>query len=336
MGCCAGLGRVLATGAVDYQSHASEYGVHWNFFLTLAALRLLSMLLPWAASSAAVAAAVGAAVLAAHQRALGTDGQRGSGGGGGRLIDYVHSDERGSGLLEANKEGLLSLPGYWALQLVATAAGHAVHRLASALAAPAAAAAPAIIQVASAPAAAEPEPRAENSGFGGGLRVRIKPVVSLPPLPPEEQHQLQQEQQERSWPAAYLLPLLLAAGAAALWLVYWAAATQLQPVSRRACNATYVLWMLALNVQCLALFVAADALLPGAMPRLLLALNDNMLPVFLLGNVLTGLVNMAVDTLAAGDAQAVAAVTLYAAGLCAAAVLASEWRPGGAMLRTRS
>lgn len=33
---CAGLARVLATGAVDYQQHVGEYGVYWNFFFTLA------------------------------------------------------------------------------------------------------------------------------------------------------------------------------------------------------------------------------------------------------------------------------------------------------------
>lgn len=35
-----GLLRLLSTRGVDYQSHASEYGVHWNFFFTLGALRL--------------------------------------------------------------------------------------------------------------------------------------------------------------------------------------------------------------------------------------------------------------------------------------------------------
>lgn len=35
-----GVLRLLSTRGVDYQSHASEYGVHWNFFFTLGTLRL--------------------------------------------------------------------------------------------------------------------------------------------------------------------------------------------------------------------------------------------------------------------------------------------------------
>lgn len=39
----AGLLRVAATQALGYHVDASEYGVHWNFFFTLAAVDLLYM-----------------------------------------------------------------------------------------------------------------------------------------------------------------------------------------------------------------------------------------------------------------------------------------------------
>eukprot|EP00887_Chlorella_sp_A99_P005761 scaffold1.g5761.t1 len=227
-----GLGKAAFVARSGYQTHVGEYGVHWNFFLTLAALRALGLLAGPAARSPRATAVLGAAVLVAHQFALSWGG----------LVDYAHSDERGPGLLAANKEGLLSLPGYWALQLISAASGHALHSLAAAAAA---------------------------WGWRGSR-------------------------------AAWWLAGALAAGAAAAWAAYWVAAHD-QPVSRRACNAAYVAWMLALDLQCLALFVGVEAAAPAPAPALLAALDSHMLPVFLLANVLTGAVNMGMDTLGAGD-----------------------------------
>lgn len=44
--CTAGLLRLLFTRWVDYQQPVGEYGVHWNFFFTLAAVRLLTAAVP--------------------------------------------------------------------------------------------------------------------------------------------------------------------------------------------------------------------------------------------------------------------------------------------------
>lgn len=41
----------------------------------------------------------------------------------------------------------------------------------------------------------------------------------------------------------------LFAATAVLWAAMWAVSTRVQPVSRRACNAAYILWMLAFNLQ---------------------------------------------------------------------------------------
>ena len=60
----AGFARLAMTKAAGYQEHVGEYGEHWNFFFTLAAVALLTAVvrLPPVALLPA-----GAIVLAAHQ-----------------------------------------------------------------------------------------------------------------------------------------------------------------------------------------------------------------------------------------------------------------------------
>ena len=45
----------------------------------------------------------------------------------GGLIDTIHASERGSSLLSRNKEGVMSLPGYWALALMSAGLARFVH-----------------------------------------------------------------------------------------------------------------------------------------------------------------------------------------------------------------
>jgi phosphatidylinositol glycan class W len=105
-----GVARLAATRATGYQHHVSEYGVHWNFFLTVAAISLLTlaaripsqMLLP-----------VGLLVAAAHQAALSLGG----------LGAWAHAEARGPGWVSLNKEGLVSIAGYWSISLLGAACG---------------------------------------------------------------------------------------------------------------------------------------------------------------------------------------------------------------------
>jgi phosphatidylinositol glycan class W len=105
-----GLARLIVTKGVDYQEHVAEYGVHWNFFFTLAGVALLTSLIHVPPT---YCGSLGIAILSVYQVML-------SGG----LNRYLLSSERGPGFLSLNKEGVASTFGYWGLYLISIQLGH--------------------------------------------------------------------------------------------------------------------------------------------------------------------------------------------------------------------
>lgn len=77
----------------------SEYGVHWNFFITLAFLGLATSLLQSLFSHSTLAV-LGTLIMIIYQCALSFTG----------LQDYLFSETRVT-LVDQNKEGLFSLIG---------------------------------------------------------------------------------------------------------------------------------------------------------------------------------------------------------------------------------
>ena len=108
-----GVLRLFTIRATEYQQHVSEYGVHWNFFFTLAAVALLSASMS-RAIHARSAALMGFGLLLAFQFALSstyTD-----------LTHYLMHAPRLS-LFSANKEGIWSSLGYFGIYLFAVRFG---------------------------------------------------------------------------------------------------------------------------------------------------------------------------------------------------------------------
>ncbi|PPR02804.1 hypothetical protein CVT26_009590 [Gymnopilus dilepis] len=94
-----GLVRVLLVKGTEYPEHVTEYGVHWNFFITLAVLPILQVclhpfLVKFPISMVGVLVAIAQHIALSHFK----------------LKEYVLSAPRTS-LLSANKEGLVSLLG---------------------------------------------------------------------------------------------------------------------------------------------------------------------------------------------------------------------------------
>eukprot|EP00698_Gefionella_okellyi_P001366 TRINITY_DN1130_c0_g1_i5.p1 TRINITY_DN1130_c0_g1~~TRINITY_DN1130_c0_g1_i5.p1 ORF type:complete len:431 (-),score=67.30 TRINITY_DN1130_c0_g1_i5:1871-3163(-) len=100
-----GFARLASVKATDYHEHVSEYGVHWNFFFTLAAVMVLATVIGPQRRYAAVCAIV---LIVGYQAALSNG-----------LTEYILDAPRRN-LISMNKEGVFSCVGYGAIFLAAT------------------------------------------------------------------------------------------------------------------------------------------------------------------------------------------------------------------------
>lgn len=281
------------------QEHVGEYGVHWNFFASIAVVTLLAHVVR---VRRAALPALAAGVTAAHQAVL-------SWGGVGAWALAAERDP--SSLLDLNKEGLASVLGYWALHLWGAAAaagiGASLQRPLRHM--------QACLQL--------PAPACEADG--GQPRGRKGAGKGW-----ERQAAAAGDAHVRSvgWVLRPLLPCL--AGWAALDAVLWGAAAAVeagvQPVSRRLCNAAFILWVVAFcGALLLPLLVAQVLLRSGLRPWLPSAFSSNMLPLFLAANLATGAINLGVDTLRVPDGAARLVVGAYAAAVCGLAAALDAW-----------
>lgn len=108
-----GMGRLVSLKMSGYQEHVTEYGVHWNFFFTLAIVRVVAsvllVILPVSRSWV-----IALLISGVYQFILETSG----------LKDFlIHNNNREKGFLHANKEGVFSTVGYVAIYLAGVQVG---------------------------------------------------------------------------------------------------------------------------------------------------------------------------------------------------------------------
>lgn len=267
-----GMIRLYSVKGLDYAEHVSEYGVHWNFFFTLA------LLPPFVAMFSAVTAGLFSTTLISllisglYETLLDST----------NLKAYILAAPRIS-LLSQNREGVFSFCGYLAIFLAGQAAGFC-------------------------------------------LFLRQKGPNA-------------QEQRKR------LIVSIIAMSI--IWTLLFFFTTTYKyglglRVSRRLANLPYVLWVSAFNcsqitVYCLvetlcfpSVYSAADEAsekreIDRAAPRILKAYNRNGLAIFLLANLMTGLINMTLDTLNMRPMESLAVLFAYAGVLTAVAVALDSW-----------
>ncbi|KAL8883460.1 MAG: hypothetical protein Q9192_007152 [Flavoplaca navasiana] len=266
-----GLVRLYSIKGLDYAEHVSEYGVHWNFFFTLALLPAFAAIIQTLPRSLFSALFIALSATLVYQVVLDTTS----------LKAYILTAPRDS-LLSQNREGVFSFVGYFGIFLIGQAVGLDIL----------------------------PRRKFSSAIFVSGSSPKHQILTRL-----------------LLWSAWFSVLLFLALSYKTFGLL----------VSRRLANLPYVLWVSAFNCAQLVLFCAIEVLMfPGlysttdrrtesqrckeATSRLLGSFNANGLAIFLLANLLTGLVNLSTDTLQAGRARAVVTLLVYTLVLAITAI----------------
>ena len=104
-----GFLRLIVVKASNYHEHVTEYGVHWNFFFTLAFVKIVSTVF----TTNVRPIVMSIALLAVYEIALKLG-----------LETWILSDYPRNNLISANREGIFSLLGYMAMFYAACELGY--------------------------------------------------------------------------------------------------------------------------------------------------------------------------------------------------------------------
>ncbi|KAG7826613.1 hypothetical protein KL920_005391 [Ogataea angusta] len=282
-----GVIRLTSVKVLDYQEHITEYGKHWNFFFTLCFLPLVAN--TFAPIIDILSPIVtGFLILLVYETVLTRFG----------FVEYILNSQR-EGLVGMNKEGLFSLAGYLAIYLNGMSLGYTILPL---------------------------FPTRNNLLRVNGskdecLRNRSGQVFTVSPIK-----------------GLFILATLFHA------LYYILDTCYIYGVSRRMANSLYVIWVSAYNYTFLFGYKLVENLVWGepqyaltnsgakstvindyrdkdCVPVGLRAVNYNGLTIFILANVLTGLVNLTFNTIDMSDTIAVIILVAYCAVLSTVAFL---------------
>lgn len=235
--------RLFLVKSSNYQEHVSEYGVHWNFFFTLFAVRIFTSLLSSLVPSLSPRSyfAFGVTLISVYQVCLSNG-----------VTNFLESEERET-LFEMNKEGIVSLIGYFSLYC--------------------------------------------SSIFFGNLYFQRKTLLS------------------HTRTILYWATLTLF-----FWMTSYLSHSLIQMASRRFVNVTYFLLIHAFfSTSLFACYLLQTSCSFLSFPKeniFLDMVNRSALLVFLVGNLLTGGVNFAVNTLEMSDLEAFWIVMGYVVLTC--------------------
>ncbi|KAG7095944.1 hypothetical protein E1B28_006628 [Marasmius oreades] len=300
-----GLIRVILVKGTDYPEHETEYGVHWNFFITLALLPVMEVVLHPLMVYCSVTF-IGITVAILHQLALSKLG----------LEDYVFNASRVSSVVSANKEGIVSLAGYFAIHLLGLTTGTLI---------------------------LPPSPSYFRRIHRHLQQRRGAHDTSNTVDPLKKLTSTRQDDKTATELCAYTV----------VWWILFGSTRLLRfdggsGASRRLVNISYIFWVSAYNTSFILGYMILDILFfptprpskpkyskgkpveyaeihPVGInseeipPALFTAINRNGLVLFLLSNLATGVVNLSIPTLDTSDTWAISILSVYSFGICVVA-----------------
>jgi phosphatidylinositol glycan class W len=273
-----GFIRLWSVKGLDYAEHVTEYGVHWNFFFTLGFLPPFAELSDTITRRLVKRYEILAILLAVVYEIVLNNTE---------LLRYILVSPRGPDLLSKNREGVFSFIGYLSIFLSGRGTGVFVMQY-------------------------------QDSTDDTTTRNKALHKTNT-----DNDTATKQERQ---------VVLKKLATQSAIHGIFFLLSTTVYAfnlnVSRRLANLPYVLWIVAFNNAQILLFGLVESLGPSfsytaedadklkdATSLLLRVYNSNGLAIFLVANLLTGLVNLTVNTLDMSNIAAMAVLIAYAAAV---------------------
>ncbi|OQO11940.1 hypothetical protein B0A48_03667 [Cryoendolithus antarcticus] len=320
-----GLVRLASVKSLDYTEHISEYGVHWNFFFTLALLSPTTALLQPILRRIPSIGTLAFCIAIGYEIYLYlTPGMKA----------YILLSDRIPGdFLSQNREGIYSFIGYFAIFLGGFGVGEGI------LPRDQEPSTETTLQQAKRQMQEQKDSMDEDAEWlASVLGQSPDQIAAKKPWAPDEAL--------RGLGTLPKLAVIHLAKWSALWFIFstwamWHYGPRLF-VSRRMANLAYVCWVCAFNTAQLLLFCGVEMLMfpqlyrsrdkvvektriEEATSKVLAAFNRNGLVVFLLANLLTGAVNLSVKTWHVGDIEAMVWLVGYVGVVCGTSIMLDQY-----------
>lgn len=261
-----GLIRLVSVKSLEYQEHATEYGIHWNFFMTLGLLPIMLGILDPILNVVPrfiVALAIGCI----YEWTLNNTG----------LLTFILDESnRQESLFAMNKEGLWSFCGYLSIFIFGQSFGSFV-------------------------LTSKPTPNNLWGSYARGKGNKYFTVTTTQGL------------------------VIMTVISHSLFYVA-RESFHTGSISRRLANLPYVLWVVSYNAVFLLGYNMVERFIGPLKLTVLDAINANGLAIFLLANLLTGLVNMTINTLEVNEAKTYALLIGYALTWTSVAVVLHKFK----------